>query len=211
MAEFENFEDELQALFQRERTHRLPNGLLASSYRAAMSGEGALGAEWQDKPHRLVYDLLRVVDTYREQIKNQDGDFAVRLGQFRKKLEEADLHGHYNIFQECFGADIDGTFSTFPKPQEANIILAAPNLPEVVEPEKPKSNRRYIYAFLNLPFHTQLEIIHKCGYTEPVNYDDGSVKYFTEAIAAIRESGKLDEFKRRVDAAHDLRKAEGWE
>jgi hypothetical protein len=110
------FEAELQALFERERNHVLPQSYgLASDYREAISGEGPRAGDWEDKPHRLVYDLLRVVDTYRTQIRNQDGDFAVRLGEFRKKLELADLHGHYNIFQQCFGADIDGTYSTFPK------------------------------------------------------------------------------------------------
>jgi len=34
-------------------------------------------------------------------------DFYVRLGQFRKALNEAGLHGHYNLFQTWFGEETD--------------------------------------------------------------------------------------------------------
>jgi hypothetical protein len=202
MATTPSTEEELEALFQRERQHVLPTGFLAAVYRAAVGGEGCKAGEWADKPHRLVYDLLRVVDTYREQIKNQDGDFAVRLMQFRKKLDEAGLHGHYSIFQECFGADIDGTYSTFPKPQEPNVSNRV----------KPGSPRDVVYTFLRFPFHTQLEIIQKVGYTVPMSpEDDNSIAYFTKAVAAIREAGKMDDFRAAVQSEKEQRTAQGWD
>lgn len=51
-------EDELNALFQRE-TKRKIGSHTAADYRNAPDGSGELGAEWKDKPHRLIYALLR--------------------------------------------------------------------------------------------------------------------------------------------------------
>lgn len=36
-------------------------------YRAAPAGDGPLATAWNDKPHRLVYDLCRDVDALRRQ------------------------------------------------------------------------------------------------------------------------------------------------
>lgn len=32
-------------------------------FRQAMSGEGKLAFTWSDKPHRLIYDLCRYIET----------------------------------------------------------------------------------------------------------------------------------------------------
>jgi hypothetical protein len=71
-------EDELQELFNREKSHTLPNGHTAYDYREAISGKddgvfGTLGYDWVDKPHRLVYDLLRVIDMYRQKLDVLEG------------------------------------------------------------------------------------------------------------------------------------------
>jgi hypothetical protein len=35
---------------------------LTLQYRLAVSGEGERASDWQDKPHRLVYDLCREIE-----------------------------------------------------------------------------------------------------------------------------------------------------
>lgn len=61
-------------LHKRERSHRLPNGKMASEYREAMctSFEDAemftTAFDWHDKPYRLVFELLEVIDQYKRKI-----------------------------------------------------------------------------------------------------------------------------------------------
>ncbi len=66
-------EDTLRELLNREKSHTLPNGERAYDYRQAISGDGPLAGQWNDKPHRLVYDLLRVVDMYRQKLDVLEG------------------------------------------------------------------------------------------------------------------------------------------
>ena len=74
--------------------------------RIAISGEGERGWEWQDKPHRLVYDLCRQVeadaDRIDELVKERDefrevfntssillGETELQLGEALAKLTKA--------------------------------------------------------------------------------------------------------------------------
>jgi hypothetical protein len=69
-------EKELSALFEREKNSVLSNGHTAWEYRVAPGGDGALGDEWNDKPHRLIYDLLREIDLLKNppaQVESGDG------------------------------------------------------------------------------------------------------------------------------------------
>ena len=48
---------------------RMCEGATTEDYRKAMSGDDdafGLGAQWSDKPHRLVYDLCGEVDALRD-------------------------------------------------------------------------------------------------------------------------------------------------
>lgn len=64
----------IQQLHNREKKHKLPNGKLAYEYREAIvtSFDEApmftTAYDWHDKPHRLVYDLLEVIDQYKREI-----------------------------------------------------------------------------------------------------------------------------------------------
>ncbi len=53
--------------FEHNITPRPYDGDLNDFY-AAMSGEGDLAYQWQDKPHRLVYDLLAHVLALEEKL-----------------------------------------------------------------------------------------------------------------------------------------------
>lgn len=55
--------------------------IITSDYRLAPSGEGPLAYVWDDKPHRLVYDLCGEVDALRAEI--------LSLSQERDRLREA--------------------------------------------------------------------------------------------------------------------------
>lgn len=57
------------------------DAIVTSDYRLAPSGEGPLAYTWDDKPHRLVYDLCGEVDTLRAEI--------LSLSQERDRLREA--------------------------------------------------------------------------------------------------------------------------
>jgi len=67
-------ERSLQNLHNREKKHVLPNGKLASEYREAPCASFedvsafTTAHDWHDKPHRLIYDLLEVVDQYKRKI-----------------------------------------------------------------------------------------------------------------------------------------------
>ena len=43
--------------------------------------------------------------TLEKRLRQQDGEFRLRLALFRRALNEAGLHGHYNLFQEHFGEE----------------------------------------------------------------------------------------------------------
>jgi hypothetical protein len=42
-------------------------------FRNAPSGIGPLAYEWSDKPHRLVYDLIREIERLQAQLGRADG------------------------------------------------------------------------------------------------------------------------------------------
>jgi hypothetical protein len=71
----------LQMLFKREKNHKLPNGKLASEYRDAVNSDPnevrvfTTAYDWHDKPHRLVYDLLRCIDTYKRKIDRLEAPY----------------------------------------------------------------------------------------------------------------------------------------
>jgi len=67
-------EFELNQLFHREHTRVLYGGKTAEDFRVAISGHGPLAGEWADKPHRLVYDLLRVIDAYHQRAAEAKGE-----------------------------------------------------------------------------------------------------------------------------------------
>ena len=48
---------------------KLRDNASTDDYRKAMSGEGDLGLDWKDKPHRLVYDLCNEVDRLQEELR----------------------------------------------------------------------------------------------------------------------------------------------
>ena len=52
-----------------------------SEFHRAPSGDGALGFTWQDKPHRIVYDLIAAVKYY-----------AMRVAELESRLEISPLH-----------------------------------------------------------------------------------------------------------------------
>ena len=52
-----------------------------SEFHRAPSGDGALGFTWQDKPHRIVYDLIAAVKYY-----------AMRVDELESRLEISPLH-----------------------------------------------------------------------------------------------------------------------
>ena len=41
-----------------------------NDYRDALSGEGPMAGDWDDKPHRLIYDLCKEIERLRE--KHED-------------------------------------------------------------------------------------------------------------------------------------------
>lgn len=45
-----------------------PDRLETQDYRIAIGGDGPLAYTWSDKPHRLVYDLAKEVDSLRDQV-----------------------------------------------------------------------------------------------------------------------------------------------
>lgn len=52
-----------------------------SEFHRAPSGDGALGFTWQEKPHRIVYDLIAAVKYY-----------AMRVAELESRLEISPLH-----------------------------------------------------------------------------------------------------------------------
>lgn len=97
-------EKDINALFHREYRHELPGGFgKASEYREAIAGAGDRSGDWADKPHRLVYDLLRVADIYytevaalRETIATLRADgtrAAEELSRLRAQMEKSDHLG----------------------------------------------------------------------------------------------------------------------
>lgn len=66
---------------------RMREGHTTDDYRNAMDGEGdffSLGYEWNDKPHRLVYDLCGEVDELRSQLSARDRELAELKRRFRE-------------------------------------------------------------------------------------------------------------------------------
>lgn len=44
-------------------------GVCLGDYRRAVAGEGDLGVDWTDKPHRLVYDLINEVKALNKELE----------------------------------------------------------------------------------------------------------------------------------------------
>lgn len=72
-----------------------PNELHVDDYRNAPGGEGPLAGEWDDKPHRLIYDLCREVNRLR----------ADRLSTAALLSDTANLCNTFSedihIFEDC--------------------------------------------------------------------------------------------------------------
>lgn len=57
-------------------------------YRKALGNTGPLAYEWNDKPHRLVYDLANAVDNLEEAIKEEvDLAKSPRLAKLLKEMD----------------------------------------------------------------------------------------------------------------------------
>jgi hypothetical protein len=63
-------------------------------YWQSVAGEGPMGFQWYDKPHRIVYDLLGAVRYY----SNADGDASASKDDQIRKLREA-LEAMHDAFQ----------------------------------------------------------------------------------------------------------------
>lgn len=64
--------DQLSESGERERIeHQFTTRMKGSitDYHIAPGGDGPLGAEWEDKPHRLLYDVLGEVQYLRTQLR----------------------------------------------------------------------------------------------------------------------------------------------
>jgi len=53
----------------------------------------------------------------------KDAEWVLRLASFRKGLESAGLHGHYNIFQQHFGEDADKGVEDLTAAQQQIVTL----------------------------------------------------------------------------------------
>ncbi|MFM7009060.1 MAG: hypothetical protein ACKO0Z_06955 [Betaproteobacteria bacterium] len=49
----------------------LRDGTTTKHYRDALSGEGSLGYDWSDKPHRLVFDLCGEIEAMTKFLKKR--------------------------------------------------------------------------------------------------------------------------------------------
>ena len=54
-------------------------GTTTQDYRNAMHGEGPRSYDWEDKPHRLVYDLCSEVEALSAKLK-ESAEFIQKLG-----------------------------------------------------------------------------------------------------------------------------------
>jgi hypothetical protein len=61
------------------------SGITTEHYRQAMGGEGPLAYTWEDKPHRLVFDLVRFIEHNRHNVvpftDQDDGGIAHLTGE----------------------------------------------------------------------------------------------------------------------------------
>jgi hypothetical protein len=61
----------LAFLEYQNRRAMLTYDLDLEEYRYAPSGTGKYASDWKDKPHRLVYDLVEMVQQLRNELKEQ--------------------------------------------------------------------------------------------------------------------------------------------
>ena len=87
----------------------------ADDYRNAPSGKGPLAGQWADKPHRIAYDMARLVET-----------LTARLAELRKLASERPRWG--------FSSDEESSYSDgYDTAVDAEIEF----LEEILQPANP--------------------------------------------------------------------------
>ena len=78
-----------------------------NDYRDALSNEGPLAGDWNDKPHRLVYDLCNEIQHLQNLVIIGKVSSALRKGkvspqEIQKFHEEATSSDYDNVLQTCW-------------------------------------------------------------------------------------------------------------
>lgn len=100
---------------------RMAPGSTTEDYRKAMSGNDdafGLGAQWSDKPHRLVYDLCGEVDALRDAERHIAIEVEIAVKNERMRC----AHIVATKFEEARDTEFDLGFETARKVFAAAIL-----------------------------------------------------------------------------------------
>lgn len=96
--------DEAKALVALQRTAGLKTmpTPLTHDLRIAVSGKGPRAYDWQDKPHRLLYDACTEIETQAREAAAKDAEIA----RLRKEL--SDMATKYSCAVDTFNTGFSG-------------------------------------------------------------------------------------------------------
>jgi hypothetical protein len=72
-------------------------GYTTQDFRDAIGGKGPLAYTWSDKPHRLLFDLLKFIEANAENVKPLSGEIIHLTGAEMSAIMDTIKQGHNSV------------------------------------------------------------------------------------------------------------------